>query len=208
MRRCQLDAPSHCRGVPTSARSATFARSTWSTRSPLRRDPQAAPLAGLAKVGTIALDGTKVKANARGKAMSDDRMKTGDPAQGRDRRALADAEAARRRKTASMAPTAEATSCPPTGSSARAGRQIQQAKKICWRKRARIEATEEAACRQAEGETAAPDTPSRPFPTQGSDQTPPRSRVTDHEGLEQGGGTSGNSRGRQRMSIRSSWPPT
>ena len=33
-------------------------------------------LAGLAKVGTIALDGTKVKANAsRHKAMSDDRMK-------------------------------------------------------------------------------------------------------------------------------------
>ena len=46
-------------------------------------------LAGLAKVGTIALDGTKVKANAsRHKAMSYDRMKAGrEAAQGGDRQA-------------------------------------------------------------------------------------------------------------------------
>src|SRR3981189_418787 len=53
-------------------------------------------LAGLAKVGTIALDGTKVKANAsRHKAMSYDRMKTEEiRLKGEIAELLADAEAA------------------------------------------------------------------------------------------------------------------
>src|SRR3981081_4418320 len=70
-------APSSARTSPTSAPSATSARSTWFDSKPSSsRSSSLCALAGLAKAGTIALDGTKIKANAsRPKAMSDGRMK-------------------------------------------------------------------------------------------------------------------------------------
>ena len=70
-------ASSSARTSPTSAPSATSARSTWLGLEALFVEVlKLCALAGLTQVGTIALDGTKVKANAsRHKAMSYDRMK-------------------------------------------------------------------------------------------------------------------------------------
>ena len=72
-------------------------------------------LAGLAKVGTIALDGTKVKANAsRHKAMSYDRMKEEEKRLKEEiARLLAEAEADRcDRGCGCTVPIAAATNCP------------------------------------------------------------------------------------------------
>src|SRR3954471_24799314 len=112
-------------------------------------------LAGLAKVGAIALDGTKVKANAsRHKAMSYDRMKAEEIRLKQEiAKLLADAEAADEAEDSEHGPDRRGDELPDE-LTRRQSRlvKIQQAKELL-EERARIEATEEAARRQAEGKT-------------------------------------------------------
>src|SRR4028119_1576555 len=81
MRRCQVDVA--CRvlvgeDIPAFRTISDFRRTHLARLEALFVEVlKLCALAGLAKVGTIALDGTKVKANAsRHKAMSYDRMKS------------------------------------------------------------------------------------------------------------------------------------
>ena len=110
-------------------------------------------LAGLAKVGTIALDGTKVKANAsRHKAMSYDRMKTEEARLKQEiARLLAEAKAADEAEDLQHGPDRQGDELPDE-LARRQGRlaRIQEARRLL-EERARIEAAEEAARRQAEG---------------------------------------------------------
>ena len=92
-------------------------------------------LAGLAKVGTIALDGTKVKANAsRHKAMSYDRMKAEETRLKEEiAKILAEAQAVDETEDASMAPTVTATNCPTNWRDGRAGWRRSSRPRRCWR---------------------------------------------------------------------------
>jgi transposase len=137
-------------------------------------------LAGLAKVGTIALDGTKIKANAsRHKAMSYDRM----PAE----------EARLKQEIATI--LAEAESADATEDAVHGDRRgdelpqelarrqsrlakIQQAKALL-EERARTEAAEEAARRQEEGKAppAVPPAKAVPEPKDQINFTDPESRI-------------------------------
>src|SRR5207342_2835174 len=98
-------------------------------------------LAGLAQVGTIALDGTKVKANAsRHKAMSYDRMKAEEiRLKGEIAKLLADAEAADEADDSEHGPDGHGDELPDE-LARRQGRltKIQQAKRLL-EERARIE---------------------------------------------------------------------
>src|SRR4051812_9720478 len=138
-------------------------------------------LAGLARAGTIALDGTKVKANAsRHKAMSYDRMKA---EEGRLRKEIADILAEAR-----AADDAEDLQhgCDRRGDelpdelARRQSRlaKIQGARKLL-EERARIEAAEEAARRQAEGKAppATPPSEAIPDPKDQINFTDPESRI-------------------------------
>jgi hypothetical protein len=112
-------------------------------------------LAGLAKLGTIALDGTKIKANAsRHKAMSYDRMKT-EEARLKDEIAklLAEAKAADDAEDLEHGPDRHGDELPDE-LARRQSRlaKIQGAKKLL-EERARIEAAEDAARRQSEGKS-------------------------------------------------------
>ena len=117
-------------------------------------------LAGLAKVGTIALDGTKIKANAsRHKAMSYDRMKTEEERLKQEiAKLLAEAQATDDTEDLQHGPDRQGDELPDelVRRQSRLAK-IQQAKQLL-EERARIEAIEEAARRQAEGESA-PTTP-------------------------------------------------
>jgi transposase len=138
-------------------------------------------LAGLAKVGTIALDGTKVKANAsRHKAMSYDRMKT-EEARLKEEIAelLAEAQAADDREDREHGLDRHGDELPEE-LARRQSRlaKIQGARKLL-EERARIEATEEAARRRAEGESP-PATPPAEAAPDAKDQinfTDPESRI-------------------------------
>jgi transposase len=138
-------------------------------------------LAGLAKVGTIALDGTKVKANAsRYKAMSYDRMKTEEARLKQEiAKLLADAEAADQAEDIAHGPDRHGDELP-AELARRHSRlaKIQQAKKLL-EERARIEAAEEAARRQAEGKSPGATTPSEavPDPKDQINFTDPESRI-------------------------------
>lgn len=138
-------------------------------------------LAGLAKVGTIALDGTKVKANAsRHKAMSYDRMKTEEIRLKEEiAKLLADAEAADKAEDIEHGPDRKGDELPDE-LARRQSRlaKIQQAKKLL-EERARIEATEEAARRQAEGKSppATPPAEAVPDPKDQINFTDPESRI-------------------------------
>jgi hypothetical protein len=138
-------------------------------------------LAGLAKVGTIALDGTKVKANAsRHKAMSYDRMKAEEiRLKGEIAQLLADAEAADEAEDSEHGPDRRGDELPDE-LARRQGRlaKIQEAKKLL-EERARIEAAEEAARRQAEGKTppATPPAEAVPYPKDQINFTDPESRI-------------------------------
>jgi transposase len=138
-------------------------------------------LAGLARVGTIALDGTKVKANAsRHKAMSYDRMKAEEE---RLRKEIADILAEAR-----AADDAEDLKHGrdrhgdelPDELARRQGRlaKIQGARKLL-EERARIEAAEEAARRQAEGKSPPVTAPAEavPDPKDQVNFTDPESRI-------------------------------
>src|SRR5947209_1004470 len=138
-------------------------------------------LAGLAKVGTIALDGTKVKANAsRHKAMSYDRMKAEEE---RLRTEIADmlaeARAADDAEDLRHGPDRHGDELPEE-LARRQSRlvRIQEAKKLL-EERARIEAAEEAARRQTEGRSppATPPAEAIPGPKDQINFTDPESRI-------------------------------
>jgi transposase len=138
-------------------------------------------LAGLAKVGTIALDGTKVKANAsRHKAMSYERMKAEEIRLKEEiAKLLADAEAADEAEDGAHGPDRRGDELPEE----LARRQtrlakIQEAKGLL-EERTRIEAAEEAARRQAEGKSppATPPGEAVPGPKDQINFTDPESRI-------------------------------
>src|SRR4051812_33175580 len=123
-------------------------------------------LAGLAKVGTIALDGTKVKANAsRHKAMSYDRMKTEAERLRKEVAAmLAEAQAVDGAEDLRHGPDRRGDELPDE-LARRQGRlaKIQEARKLL-EERARIEAAEEAARRQSEGRSPPATPPAEAVP--------------------------------------------
>ena len=138
-------------------------------------------LAGLAKVGTIALDGTKVKANAsRHKAMSYERMKTEETRLKEEiAKLLAEAEAADQAEDLEHGPDRRGDELPDE-LARRQGRlaKIQLARKLL-EERARIEAAEEAARRRAEGKSppATPPAEAVPDPKDQINFTDPDSRI-------------------------------
>src|SRR5215207_9184647 len=138
-------------------------------------------LAGLAKVGTVSLDGTKVKANAsRHKAMSYDRMKAEEERLGQEiAKLLADAQAADEAEDLQHGPDRHGDELPDE----LARRQSRLAKIRGARKlleeRARIEAAEEAVRRQAEGRSPpkVPPDEAVPDPKDQINFTDPESRI-------------------------------
>jgi hypothetical protein len=115
-------------------------------------------LAGLARVGTIALDGTKIKANAsRHKAMSYDRMKSEEIRLKEEiAKLLSDAEATDKAEDSEHGPDRQGDELPDE-LARRQSRlaKIQEAKKLL-EERARLEAAEEAVRRQSEGKSPPP----------------------------------------------------
>jgi transposase len=142
---------------------------------------QLCALAGLAKVGTIALDGTKIKANAaRHKAMSYDRMKTEEERLKQEiAKLLAEAQASDDAEDLQHGPDRHGDELPDelTRRQSRLAK-IQGAQKLL-EERARIAATEEAARRQAEGKSpsAAPPSEAVPDPKDQINFTDPESRI-------------------------------
>jgi hypothetical protein len=138
-------------------------------------------LAGLAKVGTIALDGTKVKANAsRHKAMSYDRMKAEETRLKEEiARLLADAEATDKAEDSLHGPDRHGDELPDE-LARRQSRlaKIQGAKKLL-EERVRAEAAEEAARRGAEGKSPpkVPPAEAVPDPKDQINFTDPESRI-------------------------------
>ena len=138
-------------------------------------------LAGLAMVGTIALDGTKVKANAsRHKAMSYDRMKTEETRLREEiAKLLADAEAIDKAEDIEHGPARQGDELPDE-LARRQSRlaKIQAARKLL-EERARIEAAEEAARRQSEGKSppATPPAEAVPDPKDQINFTDPESQI-------------------------------
>jgi transposase len=138
-------------------------------------------LAGLAKVGTVSLDGTKVKANAsRHKAMSYDRMQEEEKRLKEEIKAmLAEAQAADDTEDAQHGPDRHGDELPEE-LARRQSRlaKIQQAK-AQLEERARAEAAEEAARRQAEGKPslATPPEEAVPEPKDQINFTDPESRI-------------------------------
>jgi transposase len=138
-------------------------------------------LAGLARVGAIALDGTKVKANAsRHKAMSYERMKAEETRLKQEiAKLLADAEAADKAEDIEHGPDRHGDELPDelTRRQSRLAK-IQGAKKLL-EERARAEATEEAARREAEGKSPpkVPPAEAVPDPKDQVNFTDPESRI-------------------------------
>jgi transposase len=138
-------------------------------------------MAGLARVGTVALDGTKVKANAsRHKAMSYERMKQEEERlKGEVARLLAEAEAADTAEDAEHGPDRSGDELPEE-LARRQSRlaKIQQAKAEL-EERARKEAAREAARREAEGQAPPKTDPADavPGPKDQINFTDPESRI-------------------------------
>src|SRR3954452_7416031 len=138
-------------------------------------------LAGLVRVGTIALDGTKIKANAsRHKAMSYDRMKTEEARLKQEiAKLLAEAQAVDDAEDLQHGPDRHGDELPDE-LARRQSRlaKIQAARKLL-EERARIEATEEAARRQAEGKSppTIPPAEAVPGPKDRINFTDPESRI-------------------------------
>jgi Transposase DDE domain/Transposase domain (DUF772) len=138
-------------------------------------------LAGLARVGTIALDGTKVKANAsRHKAMSYERMKTEESRLKEEiAKLLADAEAADEAEDSAHGPDRRGDELPDELARRQSRLAKIQGAKNLLEERARIEAAEEAARREAEGKSP-PKTPAAeavPAPKDQINFTDPESRI-------------------------------
>jgi transposase len=138
-------------------------------------------LAGLARVGTIALDGTKIKANAsRHKAMSYDRMKAEETRLKEEITKLLDeARAADEAEDLQHGRDHHGDELPDE-LARRQSRlaKIQEAKKLL-EERAKLEATEEAARRQAEGKSPPTTPPAEavPDPKDQINFTDPESRI-------------------------------
>src|SRR5690349_461528 len=138
-------------------------------------------LAGLVKVGTVALDGTKVKADAsRHKAMSYERMQEGEERlKDEVARLLAEAEATDAAEDAAHGPDRRGDELPEE-LARRQSRlaKIQQAKAML-EERARQEAAEEAARREAEGKAPPKAAPADavPEPKDQINFTGPESRI-------------------------------
>src|SRR2546423_1267499 len=138
-------------------------------------------LAGLAKVGTIALDGTKIKANvSRHKAMSYDRMPEEEARLKQEiATILAEAESADATEDAAHGPGRRGNELPQE-LARRQSRlaKIQEAKALL-EERARVEAAEEAARRQEEGKTPPTVAPADavPEPKDQINFTDPESRI-------------------------------
>jgi transposase len=185
MRRCQIDVA--CRvivgeDIPDFRTISDFRKIHLARLEALFVDVlKLCALAGLAKVGTIALDGTKVKANAsRHKAMSYDRMKSEEARLKEEiAKLLADAEATDKAEDIEHGPDRRGDELPDE----LARRQSRLVKILGARKlleeRARIEATEEAARRQAEGKSppAIPPAEAVPDPKDQINFTDPQSRI-------------------------------
>jgi transposase len=138
-------------------------------------------LAGLAKVGTIALDGTKVKANAsRHKAMSYDRMKSEEERLKQEiAQLLAEAQASDDAEDLQHGPDRHGGELPDELARRRSRlAKIQSAKKLL-EERAKLEAAEEAARRQVEGKSppATPPAEAVPGPRDQINFTDPESRI-------------------------------
>lgn len=157
MRRCQVDVA--CRvivgdDIPGFRTISEFRKTRLDHLEALFVDVlKLCALAGLAKVGTIALDGTKVKANAsRHKAMSYDRMSEEEARLKQEiATILAEAEAADETEDAAHGPGRRGDELPQE-LARRQSRlaKIQEAKALL-EERARTEAAEEATRRQEEG---------------------------------------------------------
>jgi transposase len=138
-------------------------------------------LAGLARVGTIALDGTKIKANAsRHKAMSYDRMKSEETRLKEEiAKLLADAEATDKAEDIEHGSDRHGDELPEE-LARRQSRlaKIQGAKKLL-EERAKLEAAEEVARREIEGKSprAIPPSEAVPEPKDQINFTDPESRI-------------------------------
>jgi transposase len=138
-------------------------------------------LAGLAKLGTVSLDGTKVKANAsRHKAMSYDRMKS-EEARLKDEIAtmLAEAKAADDAEDVRHGPDRHGDELPAELARRQGRLAVIQRAKAMLEERARAEAAEEAARRQAEGKSPpkVPPAEAVPGPRDQINFTDPESRI-------------------------------
>src|SRR4051812_40531627 len=159
MRRCQVDVA--CRAIvgddiPDFRTISDFRKTHLDRLEALFVEVlKLCAVAGLAKVGTIALDGTKIKANAsRHKAMSYDRMPQEEARLKEEiAKLLAEAEAADATEDAAHGPGRRGDELPQE-LARRQSRlaKIQEAKALL-EERARVEAAEEAARRQEEGKT-------------------------------------------------------
>ena len=138
-------------------------------------------LAGLAKVGTIALDGTKVKANAsRHKAMSYDRMKSEEIRLKQEiAKLLAEAEATDKAEDIQHGLDRQGDELPEELARRQSRLAVILAAKKLLEERAVIEAAQEAARREAEGKPPAKTSPSEavPGPKDQINFTDPGSRI-------------------------------
>ncbi len=138
-------------------------------------------LAGLTKVGTVALDGTKIKANAsRHKAMSYDRMKEEEKRLKEEvARLLAEAEASDTAEDAAHGPNRSGDELPEELARRQSRLEKIQRAKAELEERARQEAAEEAACREAEGKAPPKTAPADavPEPKDQINFTDPESRI-------------------------------
>jgi transposase len=138
-------------------------------------------LAGLTKVGTVALDGTKVKANAsRHKAMSYERMKEEEKRlQEEVARLLVEAEATDAAEDAAHGPDHSDEGLPTELARRQSRLAVIRQAKAELEERARKEATEEAARRGAEGKAPPKTAPvdAVPKPKDQINFTDPESRI-------------------------------
>src|SRR5271168_3864238 len=138
-------------------------------------------LAGLARVGTIALDGTKVKANAsRHKAMSYDRMKAEETRLKQEiAKLLAEAEATDNAEDLRHGPDRQGDELPDELARRQSRLAVIQGARKLLEERARTEAAEEAARRQAEGKSPPTTPPAEavPDPKDQINFTDPESRI-------------------------------
>jgi transposase len=185
MRRCQVDVA--CRiivgeDIPDFRTISDFRKKHLDRLEALFVDVlKLCALAGLAKVGTIALDGTKIKANAsRHKAMSYDRMPEEEARLKQEiATILAEAESADATEDATHGPSRRGDELPQE-LARRQSRlaKIQQAKALL-EERARTEAAEDAARRQEEGKAPPAVAPADavPEPKDQINFTDPESRI-------------------------------
>src|SRR4051812_37148107 len=197
MRRCQVDVAYRIivgEDIPDFRTISDFRKTHLDRLETLFVDVlKLCALAGLAKVGTIALDGTKIKASAsRHKAMSYDRMPEEEARLKQEiATILAEAEAADETEDAVHGPSRRGDELPEE-LARRQSRlaKIQQAKALL-EKRARTAAAEDADHRQEEGKTPPAVAPSDavPEPKDQINFTDPESRImkTSNKGWDQCG---------------------